>query len=71
MKHFIIIQVTIVGQEIKGNNTINLVENIVRQIKAKNEEEAIGKFIIATKDIKAIEKLDLECYDLSELKSVE
>jgi hypothetical protein len=46
-------------------------ESIVRQIKAESKEIAIGKFVIATQEIKAIKKLEIECYDLSELKSVD
>lgn len=70
MKHFIIIQMTIVKEEIVGNSKNTIMENIVRQIKAESKEIAIGKFVIATQEIKAIKKLEIECYDLSELKSV-
>ncbi len=62
---------TIAKEEIVGNNKNTIMENIVRQIKAKSRENAIGKFVIATEDIKAIKKLDIECYDLSELMSVD
>ena len=71
MKHFIIIQMTIVKEEIVGNNKNTIMENIVRQIKAESKEIAIGKFVIATQEIKAIKKLEIEYYDLSELKSVD
>jgi len=71
MKHFIIIQMAIEKEEIVGNNKNTIMENIVRQIKAESKEIAIGKFVIATQEIKAIKKLEIECYDLSELKSVD
>ena len=71
MKHFIIIQMTIIKEEIVGNNKNTIMENIVRQIKAESKEIAIGKFVIATQEIKAIKKLEIECYDLSELRSVD
>lgn len=71
MKHFIVVQMTIVKEEIVGNNKNTIMENIVRQIKAESREIAIGKFVIATQDIKVIKKLDIECYDLSELRSVD
>lgn len=71
MKHFIIVQMTIVKEEIVGNNKNTIMENIVRQIKAESKEIAIGKFVIATQEIKAIKKLEIECYDLSELRSVD
>lgn len=71
MKHFIILQMTIVKEEFVGNNKNTIMKNIVRQIKAESKEIAIGKFVIATQDIKAIKKLEIECYDLSELRSVD
>lgn len=58
-------------EEIIGNSYNANMQNIVRQVKAENKEIAIGKFVIATKGIKAIKKLNIECYDLSELKSVD
>ena len=70
MKHFIGIQMTIEKEEIVGSSKNTIMQNIVRQIKAESKEIAIGKFVVATQDIKAIKKLEIECYDLSELKSV-
>lgn len=70
MKHFIVIQMTIEREEIVGNSKNTIMQNIVRQIKAESKEIAIGKFVIATQEIKAIKKLEIECYDLSELRSV-
>lgn len=71
IKHFIVIQMTIEKEEIVGSSKNTIMQNIVRQIKAESKEIAIGKFVIATQDIKAIKKLEIECYDLSELKSVD
>ena len=71
MKHFIVIQMTIEKQEIVGSSKNTTMQNIVRQIKAESKEIAIGKFVTATQDIKAIKKLEIECYDLSELRSVD
>ena len=62
---------TIEKEEIVGNSKNTIMRNIVRQIKAETKENAIGKFVINTKHIKAINKLEIECYDLSELKSVD
>jgi hypothetical protein len=62
---------TIVKEEIVGNNKNTIMENIVRQIKAESKEIAIGKFVIATQEIKAIKKLEIECYDLSELRLID
>ena len=62
---------TIIKEEIVGNNKNTIMENIVRQIKAESKEIAIGKFVIATQDIKAQKKMNIECYDLSELLRVD
>lgn len=53
------------------NNERNIsMSNVVRQIEAESKEIAIGKFVIATQDIKAQKKMNIECYDLSELLRV-
>ncbi len=70
MKNYILIQMQIDSKEIEGNNANISMSNIVRQVSAENKESAIGKFVIATKNIKAHKKLDIECYDLSELLSL-
>jgi hypothetical protein len=71
MKHFIVIQTIIEKQEFIENTNKVIIANIVRQIKAESEEAAIGKFFLATKDIDAFQKLDIDCYDLTNLKTVD
>ena len=56
---------------IECNNKNISMSNVVRRIEAESKEIAIGKFVIATQDIKAIKKMNIECYDLSELKGVD
>ena len=34
------------------------------------KQEVIGKFVVATQDIKANQKLNIECYDITEMKSL-
>jgi hypothetical protein len=63
MKKFIVIQMKVESHKM---GTI-LMSNIVRQVEADSKELAIGKFIVATQNITAEKKLDVECYDLSEL----
>lgn len=70
MKKYIVIQICVESEVIEGNTKNITVVNIARQVEAENKETAIGKFVMATADIKYIKKLDIECYDLSELKSV-
>ena len=43
---------------------------IMRQVDAISEEEAMGKFVLQTADIKAKEKLQPECVELTMLKSL-
>ena len=43
---------------------------IVRKVECETKEHAIGKFVIATKDIKAEQKMDIECYDMAEIISL-
>ena len=71
MKKFIVIQMQIDNEIIEGNNKNISMSNVVRQIEAESKEIAIGKFVIATQDIKAQKKLNIECYDLSELLRVD
>ena len=71
MKKFIVIQMQINNEIIEGNNKNISMSNVVRQIEAESKEIAIGKFVIATQDIKAQKKMNIECYDLSELLRVD
>jgi hypothetical protein len=71
MKKFIVIQMQIDNEIIEGNNKNISMSNVVRQIEAESKEIAIGKFVIATQDIKAQKKMNIECYDLSELLCVD
>ena len=60
-----------VVSKIATNNIEDIsMSNVVRKIEAETKEIAIGKFVLATQDIKANNKLNIECYDLTELKSV-
>ena len=68
MKKFVVIQMQVDAAVIEDNNTSFTMSNVVRQIEAESKEIAIGKFVIATQGIKAIKKLNIECYELSELK---
>jgi hypothetical protein len=71
MKKFIVIQMQIDNEIIEGNNKNICMSNVVRQIEAESKEIAIGKFVIATQDIKAQKKMNIRCYDLSELLRVD
>lgn len=71
MKTFILIQMQIDNEVIDGINKNISMSNVVRRIEAENKEITIGKFVIATRDIKAKNKLNIECYELSNLLRVD
>jgi len=70
MKKFIVIQMQIDSEIIDGNNKNISMSNVVRHIEAESKDVAIGKFVVATQSLRAIKKMDIECYDLSKLKTV-
>lgn len=74
-KQFICVQLVIEQQDMimDSDNTIrttNMWQDITRVVEAETEEEAIGKFILQTKDINAFQKLDVNCYNLENLKRI-
>lgn len=71
MKKFIVIQNCVSKTETIGNTNNVQMLNIVRHVTAENKETAIGKFVIETCEIKYEKKLEIECYDLSKLKSID
>ena len=46
-------------------------DTIVRKVIAPNKETAIGLYIIQTEELKFLQKLNVECIDLEELKTIE
>ena len=68
MPEFIVAQAILEKQE--GNNVwLGL---ILRRVIAEKKEEAIGKFVLNTQDIKAHKKMDIECYEFSKnLRTIE
>ena len=67
---FIIVQTILTRQEQNGATINNYWNNIIRQVDAKDKESAIGKFVVQTADIKAKEKLNIECIKLEELAAL-
>lgn len=69
IEHWLCTQVIVQSQtneivrvnNVTNNNTNIIVSCITRRVQAVNKAEAIGKFIIATKNINAIKRLDVEC----------
>jgi hypothetical protein len=48
-----------------------IIDVIIRNVLAKNEAEAIGKFILYTNKIKAIKKLQTFCFPLDKLMEID
>ena len=67
---YIIVQIILKKQDQNGSTINNYWENIIREVTAKDEESAIGKFVIQTAHITAKEKLGIECILLDDLKSI-
>jgi len=58
-------------KEIRTENSLtNVWGEIVRVVEANTEEEAIGKFILQTRYVNAVEKLGVSCYKLENLKKL-
>lgn len=69
-KTFIVSQVFVEKEENKGYQNYISVGVTIRKIKAKNESEAIGKFILNTNDIIVKQKLTPECVEFKKLKEI-
>ena len=70
MKSYIVVQMIVVSEKREGHDNNIVMETIVRQVLAESEEQAIGKFVIGTSEIKANKKLNIECYELGTLKKL-
>lgn len=67
MKKYIVIQMQIDGNTIKDGVIYTNMSNVVRQIDAETREEAIGKFVVGTSQIKALKKFNIDCFELNDL----
>lgn len=68
---YIVIQMQVDKKEpIKNGENISM-SNVVRRVEAESVEEAIGKFVLETKNIVAQQKLNIDCYPLLTLKSID
>ena len=64
---FLVVQIIMARQEIKLGQTNQFWDTIIRQINANNIEEAVGKFMINTQDIFAVQRLNPIAYELSRI----
>lgn len=69
-KTYIITQQVLTSREY-GEHGVTLNWTIVtRKVEAVDSDSAVGKFVSQTKDIKSVEKLNLECIELCSLKTI-
>lgn len=67
---YIVYQIALMEQKIEGLIQTNNWGSIVRQVEADSEEEAIGKFIVGTASVNAIQKLDVDITPLDNLTAL-
>ena len=67
-KTYIVYQMQIDSEEIIGRNNNFIMSTLIRKVTAYSKEEAIGKFILESNTIKAKQKLNVDCIELSKLK---
>jgi hypothetical protein len=70
-KRFLCYQQMVMSEELDGNTNNIKIETVIRNIGAKNKEEAIGKFIIQTRSIEARKKLEPICFLLDDLTTID
>ena len=69
MKRFLVWQTVMVNRKFNGTVNEVIIDTIIRNVGAKNEEEAIGKFLLKTAGIQpnAMQKLTPVCIELKNL----
>jgi|TARA_Y100000310_G_C20315793_1_gene638363 hypothetical protein len=71
MKRYLVYRMIITSDEIVGNQNNIQMETIIRNVGAKNEEEAIGKFEKLKLSIEPIKKLDIRVFELDDLSKID
>ena len=60
----------VISLEVEGNNNEIEIDVMIRSVKATNEAEALGKFVVETNKVKAYKKLEPYCFLLSALVKI-
>jgi hypothetical protein len=71
--YWIVYQTIIEEQSFDASNNKNTIRigTYIRKVEANSEAEAIGKFIIDTKDVKAEKRVDpIACFEFDCLKTI-
>ena len=70
IKEFVVIQMKIDEDAYKDNVLDIRMSSIVLKVEAINKSVAIEKFKIATRNVNAIRKLEIECYELDKIPTI-
>lgn len=72
MKRYLVYQsiITDIVRNSSGGDHVGIAVN-ARNVGANSEEEAIGKYILQTKDVEGKQKLDPQCIVLDYLKKID
>ena len=70
-KRYLCYQQMVMKEELVGTTNSVKIETVIRNVGAKNQEEAIGKFIVETNKIQAQKKLEPVCFLLDDLAKVD
>ena len=68
---FLCYQQMVMKEEIVGTTNNIKIDVVIRNIGAKSESEAIGKFTLATNEIEAQKKLNPICFPLDNLIKID
>ena len=67
MDMYLVVQMQVDSEHIEYNEKNILLSNTIRVVQADSKESAIGKFVVATQEIKAKQKLKIECYKIEDI----
>lgn len=70
-KRYLCYQQMVMKEELIGTTNNITLETVIRNVGAKNQEEAIGKFVVETNKIQAQKKLEPVCFLLDNLTKID
>ena len=70
-KKYLCYQLIVSKEETIGTQNNIALDVIIRKVIARNKEEAIGKFVKVSNKVKAVKKLNIECFMLSNLLTID
>lgn len=70
-KRYLCYQQLVTKEELVGTQNNIVIDILIRNVGAKNEEEAIGKFMKVSNKTEAKKKLNVECFLLDNLLNID